>query len=277
MSEGITSADEFLLEAVKAFLTRAYGSMPFKINSEIDSQLGWVPSLNCTTSSHVMAIEASEKVYPLIFRLRRAEMAEVETPIAVYCVCPEEAYLSNQRDAADLEKHGFGLFTVNSEGVATKKFAAIPIVQHITDSEYDSDVRRLPSKVKRMAKDSFDIYRGNSAAGVASISEVVEGLIMKAAKEACKRKWMSKSQSTGALAGVLVNMKGVSQFRNAEAALSGAQTFVSNYRNSSHHFPKNKKAAHRKYRDCRHGFLDGLRHLQTLSDTFKQVGLSGSL
>ncbi|MFT3976582.1 MAG: hypothetical protein QM688_05635 [Sphingomonas bacterium] len=277
MAEGITSANAFLRDAVKSYLITTYDHPPIKLDEEIDPNLGWRPSLNSPINNHLMVIEASEKVYPLIFRMRRAEMAEVQSPIAVYCVCPEEAYLQNQKDAQDLEKHGFGLFTVNGEGQAIKKFAAIPIAQHITENDYAADVKRLPPKIRRMAKASFETYRGNSPAGVASLSEIVEGVILKAAKEAAKKGWMSTSEASSGLAAVVDKMKAKPQFNGANAALSSAQAFISRYRNASHHFPKNSKQAHLKYRDCRHGFLDGLRHIQALHDAMKAAGLTGSV
>ena len=277
MAEGITSANDFLRDAAKNYLNESYDKPPIKENEDIDSELGWVPTLNCPINNHIIVIEASEKVYPLIFRMRRAEMAQVQIPMAVYCVCPEEAYLQNQKDAQDLEKHGFGLFTVNDKGQAIKKFSAIPIAQHITENDYNADVKRLPPKIKRMAKESFEVYRGNSPSGVASLSEIVEGMIIKAAKESAKKSWMSNADASGSLASILIKMKDVATLKNANAALSSAQAFVSRYRNASHHFPPNKKKAHIKYRDCRHGFLDGLRHLQSLHDAIKAAGLSGSL
>lgn len=277
MAEGITSANAFLRDAVKTYLNLNYDHPPIKEDEDIDSGLGWKPTLSSPINNHLMVLEASEKVYPLIFRMRRAEMAEVQIPIAVYCVCPEEAYLRNQKDAQDLEKHGFGLFTVNTDGRAIKKFAAIPIAQHITESDYNEDVKRLPAKIKRMAKVSFDTYKGNSPAGVASLSEILEGIVLKAAKEAAKKGWMSNADASGTLASVLTKMKGLPQFNGANTTLSSAQAFVSRYRNATHHFPKNKKQAHLKYRDCRHGFLDGLRNMQALHDAMKSVGLSGSI
>jgi hypothetical protein len=277
VADGITSANAFLREAAKNYLNVFYDHPPIKEDEDIDSELGWRPTISCHINNLLMVIEASEKVYPLIFRMRRAEMAQVQAPIAVYCICPEEAYLQNQKEAQDLEKHGFGLFTVNAQGQAIKKFAAIPIAQHVTENDYNTDVKHLPPKIKRMAKTSFETYRGNSPAGVASLSEIVEGIIMKAASEAAKKGWMPKADATGALASVLLKMKAAPQFNGANTAFSSAQAFVSRYRNASHHFPKNNKQAHLKYRDCRHGFLDGLRHLQALHDAMKAAGLSGSI
>ncbi|MFN3747125.1 MAG: hypothetical protein ACK4SJ_00400 [Sphingorhabdus sp.] len=277
MADGISSATHFLRDAVKAHLKASYDNPPIKEDEEVHAELGWKLTLHCPINNYVIVVEASEKVYPAIFRMRRAEMMQVQVPMAVYCACPEEAYLADQKEAQSLEKHGFGLFTVNAAGQVTKKFAAIPIVQHITENEFNEDIKHLPAPVRRMAKLSFETYRGNSPGGVASLSEVVEGMLMKAAKDAVKKSWISKNDAKGALANVIVKLKDASQLKNANVALSGAQTFVSRYRNATHHFPSNKKKAHIKYRDCRHGFLQGLRTLQELHDAMKTAGLSGSI
>lgn len=277
MTDGISSATDFLRNSVKNYLNTNYGNPSMKQDEEVHPELSWRPTLHCLINNHVMVIEASEKVYPAIFRMRRAEMAEVQVPIAVYCVCPEEAYLRDQREAQNLEKHGFGLFTVNAAGQATKKFPAIPIAQHITENDYNEDVKRLPATIKRMAKTSFETYKSNSPAGVASLSEVVEGMVIKAAKDAVKKGLMTKADAKGPLASVLLKMKGIRAFNNADAALSSAQAFISRYRNASHHFPKNIKQAHVKYRDCRHGFLEGIRILQSLNDAMKAAGMTGTI
>lgn len=277
MSEGITTATDFLTEVMEQYLNKNYDSPPIKIGTEIDPKLGWIPTLSSHINNHLMLVEVSEKVYPAIFRMRRAEMAEIEKPIAVYCVCPEEAYVEDQKEASNLARHGFGLFTVNSDGEVVKKFSAIPIAQHINETDYNADVKGLPAKVKREVKACFETYQGNSPAGVASVSELVEGMVMKAAKDAARKGWITKAEAKQSLANVLLRFKTVPQLGTAEIKLGGAGAFVSRYRNTAHHFPKNQKQAHLKYRDCRHGFLEGLRILQDLQSAFKAAGLAGSL
>ena len=53
--------------------------------------------------------------------------------------------------------------------------------------------------------------------------------------------------------------------------------FVKECRNLTHHWPKNKKAAHKKYADCRHHFLDGLRTIQAFRTAMKAEGLTDNV
>lgn len=275
MTAGISSATGFLRDAVKQYLATTYSAPPVKCDEVVDPKLEWVPTISCAVNNHLMLIEVSETPYPVIFRMRRAEMVEVPAPIAAYSACPEEAYVQNQKDAADLALHGFGLFTVDAQGGVTCKFPAIPIAQHIPESQFRDDIDGLPALHKRRARECFDLYKHSAPAGVASIAEQVDALIMKVAKDAASKGWITRAQSRGNLASVMAQLQAAPQFSNADTILSASRAFVQRYRNVSHHPPKNKKDAYRKYRDCRHAFLDGLRTIRDLRDAVKALGLSG--
>jgi len=272
---GISSATDFIRASVKQYLIATYSNPPVKCDEVVDQTLGWVPTLTCPVNNQLMLIEASEKPYPEILRMRRAEMVEVPAPIAAYAACPEEAYAQNQKEAADLALHGFGLFTVDASGNVTAKFPAIPIAQHIPESQFKADIDGLPGLHKRKARECFDLYKHNAPAGVASLAEQVEGLIMRAGKDAAKKGWISNAEAKDTLANVLVSLQGSGKFNNADTVLSAARMYVQRYRNVAHHVPKNKKQAYRKYRDCRHAFLDGLRTMRDFTDAMKALGLSG--
>jgi hypothetical protein len=45
----------------------------------------------------------------------------------------------------------------------------------------------------------------------------------------------------------------------------------------SHHFPKNPKKAAQKYRECRHGFLEGIRQVKGFRAAMKSVNINISI
>ena len=275
MAAGLSSATDFLRDAVKAYLVSTYANPPVKCDEVVDDGLGWVPTLHCPVNNQLMLIEASEKPYPAVFRMRRVEMADVQAPIAVYAACPEEAYTHNQKEASDLAQHGFGLFTVDANGSVTCKFHAIPIAQHISDAQFKSDIEGFPAPHKRRSRECFELYKHNAPSGVANIAELLEGMVVKAAKESARKGWLTTGETKAVLQTVLATMQSKPQFQNADAILGASRIFVSRYRNAAHHFPKNKKQAWTKYRDCRHAFLDGLRNVRDLKAAMKALGLSG--
>ena len=272
---GISSGTDLIASSILRYLSSTYANPPVKSDEVVDQTLGWVPTITCSVNNQLMLIEVSEKPYPEILRMRRAEMVEVPAPIAAYSACPEEAYTQNQKDAANLALHGFGLFTVDASGTVTAKFPAIPIAQHIPEGQFKEDIRDLPATHRRRSRECYDIYMRNAPAGVANLAEQIEGLIIHAGKDAAKKGWITSAQAKGSCANVLVSLQGASQFRNSDTVISGARMYVQRYRNVAHHFPANKKQAYRKYRDCRHAFLDGLRTMRDFTEAMKALNLSG--
>ncbi|MFF0950578.1 hypothetical protein ACFYE9_23790 [Rhizobium leguminosarum] len=278
-SVGLSSGAEFLREAARKFFANAYQNPTIHVASEIDPKLSWKPSLHFKINEHLMVIaEVSETPYPMIFGLRRSDVLQVEIPISIYCVCPEEAYLADQASAKRLMAHGFGLLTVGADGTVQKRSNCIPLVQQISDLEFKAEISGLPAKCRQRIAEAFERYTHNAPSGVSDITEIVEGFILKAGKDAAKKGWIKAAEAKpGAPAATLAAMAQAPQFGAAMAAIGGAQSYISLYRNTAHHFPKNKKQAHRKYRDCRHAFLDGIKKIQHFREAMKNAGLSGTL
>jgi hypothetical protein len=277
--DGLSSGLTFLVEGAKSYFKSTFQSVPFHTNEVVDKSLNWVPSLHFKINEHLTIIcEASESPYPLMFSMRRQDVLKLQMPISVYCVCPEEAYLAQQAEAKRLMNHGYGLLTVDAEGNVQRRSACIPLLQQITDEEFHADIRALPRKVRTRLAESFETYKHNAPSGSADIAEVMEGLILKAGREAANKKWISNSAAKpGAPAATLAAMHEAPQLQNALAAISAAHAYISMYRNVSHHFPKDKKQAAKKYRDCRHSYLEGLKKIAFVRESFVKVGLSGGL
>jgi hypothetical protein len=278
--EGISSGLEFLITRARAYFAQIYQSPPFHVSEALDSALNWQPSLHFQVNDHLTIIcEASESPYPLIFKMRRLDVLKLNRPIAVYCTCPEEAYLSNQAEAKELMNDGYGLLTVDQQGNVQKRSGCIPLLQQINDGEFVSEIKKMPRKMRTRLAEAFERYKNNAPSGSADIAEVMEGLILKAGREAANKGWIPASQAKpGAPAATLTAMQNSAQFQSsAAAAVGAAQAYISMYRNVNHHFPKNKVQAAQKYRDCRHGFLEGLKKVAFVRDSFKNLGLTGGL
>ena len=112
------------------------------------------------------------------------------------------------------------------------------------------------------------------------ITEVVEGMVLKAGREAASstRQWIRPNEAKpGFSAGTLDALSNAPACAPARAAIGGVRGYIDQYRNTSHHFPKDKRQSYIKYRDCRHAFLDGIKQIQRFRLSLKNIGLSGSL
>ena len=278
-AEIIGSGRDFLLNAAKEFFGNLYQGPPMQTGVEIDKNLSWTPSFYFKIHEHLtIAVEISEKPYPLIFSIRHADILRMPIPIAIYSVCSEEAYLSEQTEAKRLMNDGFGLLTVASDGTVQKRSASIPLIQQISEIEFQSEIKPLPKAIRVRLVEAFELYKQNAPAGTAAVAELMEGLVIKAGRDAVRNKWISKSEGTSNPAKILnALLADQAHFTNAIAAIGAAQAYISMYRNVNHHFPKNKKQAAVKYRDCRHGFLEGLKKIGFFREAMKNAQLSGAL
>lgn len=278
MSEaGLITSDQFLIDAAVTYFSEIYENPVMHRHEEIDPDFRWEPSLHFEANDHLKIIaEASETPYPEIFRLRHPDIVNVHMPIAVYCVCPEEAYLqeSRQRDVNNLKAHGFGLLTVNKQGKITRRFLCIPLIQHLPESEFAFEIKGLPKKLRVRLKEVFDSYNHNAGGGVKDLTEIVEALVIEAGKKVAYKGWIDKKETKGSSAQILDAMFGASSCQNAKAAIGGARSYIKEYRHTSHHFPKNKKQAYKKYRDCLHAFRDGIKRLHEFRSAMKDLGIN---
>lgn len=268
-----------LIDGAKGYFKKAFQVENIHVGEEVDKTLNWVPSLYFKQNDNLTVIcEASEGPYPMIFGMRRLDILKLEMPVSVYCVCPEEAYLAQQADAKRLMNDGYGLLTVDAIGNVQKRSACIPLLQQIMDEEFNREIKGLPQKIRTRLAESFDRYKHSAPSGSTDIAEIMEGLILKAGREAAQKTWIDSGDAKpGQSAKTLLAMQNSAQFQSVAAAVGAAQAYISMYRNLNHHFPKNKKDAAKRYRDCRHSFLEGLKKVVFVRESFRKISLSGGL
>lgn len=276
---GLTTGDAFLIEGAKNYFKTMYQNPNISISTQIDKNLNWVPTLSFKINSHLtVAAEVSEIPYPMILRIRRLDVQKTQIPISVYCICPEEAYLADQASAKALMNDGYGLVTIAADGTAQKRAGCIPLIQQIMDQEFFAEVKGLPKVLRIRLAESFERYKFSAPSGVTDITEIMEGLILKAGRDAAVKKWISNSDAkAGNPAKTLQAMGKAPQFNNCHAAIGAVTAFISVYRNSAHHFPKDNKQAHQKYRDCKHAYIEGLKKVSLFRDAMRSVGLTGGI
>ena len=278
-NDGLTSAHDTLRDAARACFADHYGNPTMYMDRALGAQLQWVPALRFTLHRYInVFVEPSDSgPYPRRLAMLYAEASNYPEPIAVYSVCHEAAMdtATGRQERKQLKAHGFGLVTVDGQGHTEIDFSATPIVQAIPDAEFKQQTEGLPRGIRQPASEAFEHYRATPANGVATLSEMVEALIRKAATDSAVRKGISRADSRGATAKVLDALH--QQYPEARAAIGGARKFIKECRNLAHHPPKNKKAAYRKYVLCRHHFLEGLHTIQAFRKAMKAAGLTGNL
>ncbi len=279
MAANLTSGSDSLKEAVRKHFASHYQNPVMKFSTQVDPKLSYVPTIQFKIHNHLtVLVEVSETPYPAILAMRRTDIEDLQNPISVFCACPEEAYLSDQADAKRLISHGFGLITIAQDGQAQLRANCIPLIQRISEDQFKSEIHSLPPVIRRRLVEAFDRYKASAPTGVADIAEVLEGFILKAGREAAKKGWISQNNARpGSPAATLDALQALQQFAGSVASIGSVRGYVAEYRNTSHHFPKDRAQAAKKYRECRHAFIDGLKRINSFRTLMKDRGLSGGL
>lgn len=252
------------------------------VNQELHKDLAWTPALRFVIHEHInVFVEPSESgPYPRILERKYTDVLHFPQPIAIYAVCPEEMILTSvqRTEMRRLEAHGFGLITVNQEGRAHREFSASPLVQVIPKAEYKAEIEVIRNKkIRQRIGETYEDYNGKPVNGVKSLTEVLEGLVTKAGNDAVRKKYLKKADLGNGAANDLDALHDTKQLKSARAAIGGVRSHIKEYRNPKHHWPANKKKAYQKYSDCRHAFMDGIKHIQRFRTAMRAVGLTGNL
>ena len=249
------------------------------VDKPLSPRLEWVPALRFTLHQHInVFVEPSDDgPYPRLLQMKYSEVITYPEPIAVYSVCHANAIATpkGQSELNRLKKLGFGLVTVDPSGEPTVLFPGTPLVQVISDVEFKQQIKGLPRGIKQCARECFVDYQNKPSNGVSTLSELVEGMIAKAGQDAASKGFITKREAQSSQATLLDALH--SNVVSARAAIGGARKFVNECRNPAHHWPKSKKASHKKYVDCRHNFIEGLRIIQSFRQSMKDNGLSGNV
>lgn len=277
---GLSSGANFLRDAACNLLGQHYGAASIEIGQPLARNLNWTPAAKFTNKGIHYFVEPSEEdCYPQILRLRYADLVNFPEPIAVFCVCPEEVYLApaQQAEIGRLQDHGFGLIAVRQNATASLKSHPIPVIQVIGRGEFAENVRGLPKRIKQELTEAFELYRIKPHQGVASVSEILEGLVQQAGRDAVQKQLVTKRDLGGSVAKALDTLYDVKGLESSRPAVGGVRNFMNAYRNAAHHWPRNKKESYRKYRECKHGFLEGLKNVVRFRQAMKDVGFTGNL
>lgn len=276
-----TSGDEYLLNAAHQHFRNRYGNPQMYWQRSLHPDLPWVPALRFIIHQHIhVFVEPSQTTpYPQILKIRSADVRHFPQPIQIYSVCPEDCTTSSSQKAEmkRLQEHGYGLVTVNSDGERHRVFSATPLVQVIPRPEFNAEIRGLTGNIRRRISEAFEIYQSNPANAVQSLSEVIEGMATKAGTDAVKAGYLTNNQLRANIAASLDAMHDVPQLTAARAAIGGVRSYISEYRNLSSHWPRSRAQAHKKYAECRHAFLDGIKHIHRFRFAMRNANLTGNL
>ncbi|QNM82028.1 hypothetical protein H8M03_08270 [Sphingomonas sabuli] len=273
-ASALTPGGDYLLNAACQHFNRHFQNPELKFTEKFAANIDWRPSLHFRTPSHsIVAAQIGEAVFPEILRRRRGSLMRSALPLTVFCVCPLEEYQNNPEEAEDLRDNGFGLITISANGGCQLQYDAVPLQHIIQLEEVELEFDGLPKKLRQRLADSYRAYSGDPLAGVRDVTEVFEEIINKAAATARRKGWITATQEAQGLANVLQTMENRPPMNQKRQTIAAARGFTHKYRNFNHHPPAEARARARRFRECRHAFLEGLKQIRDFREDMAEVGL----
>jgi hypothetical protein len=270
-----------IAECALAFCKKHYGGNSMGVAVAIANEISWRPTFFLKPDRfHILAIEVEEKLFPESLKGAAHDIEHYEdAPISVYQACSLNAYQSDAKQTRVnlLRKHGFGIITVDDDGGVTIQHKCIPLAQHISADQLDSELGSLTPALKVKFKQAHDTYVTNEGQGLQQAGQIVEAVINCIAKQAMKRGVISTGEARGKLADMIDALYSKTQFRDHRAALGAARDFVKEYRNTASHAPKNARQAALKIRKCKAGFLDAIAVATKLRIVMQQLGYKAQI
>lgn len=242
------------------------------IDEQIHNDINWRPSFYIKLNYFIVAFEVSEKTYPVIFNMSHANILSVHLPITVYNVCSDENF--NTSELRTLIKHGFGLITINNDDHVEKIQDGIPLIQHIPEQEFADECKSLPVKIKRRLRESFDSYKAKPQSGLSEITALTEEIIDGVVNQMIKKTWLVANTKNQTLNVKLTRMLASPQCGGAQASIAGLISYVSKYRNMSHHAPRSRKQLYEKIHNSQHGFREGIKQLTHFKEQMKHININ---
>lgn len=275
MSNVFASGEEYPIESAIAHFKNIYSLSEADIHRDeaIHRDISWRPSFYFKQKYSITAFEISERPTPAIFYSAYASIMSVHLPITVYSICTDENI--NASDVKDLKRYGFGLFTINSDGVVSKVLDGIPLIQQIPEQEFLDESKSLPPKIRGQLRAAYEIYKTQPQSGLNEQTALVEEIVNNVTKQMVKKTWLQPAALSVTLSNKLrQHILPCPNCASATSSIAGLITFVSEYRNMIHHPAKSPKQLYDKIHSCQHGFREGIKRLKHFNTEMKKIGIT---
>lgn len=264
-----------IAECALAHCKQKFGNNGVRLDEAIDDSIAWRPTFQCKpTVSSMVAVEVIDNLYPEVLKGAAHDISYFDVPIAVYQVCSLDAYQKDTKQVKVnlLRQHGFGIITVDDDGLTTVQHPAVPLAQHIPDKLCESDIKPLTSKLKVCFRNAHSTYRTNIGQGLQQAGQIVEAMVVSLGKQAAKQGHITPAQAKGKVSDVIDHLYESKSLKNHRAALGAARAFMKEYRNTVSHPSKTAKQAAMKMRKCRDGFREAIQTADKLHDAAQKMG-----
>ncbi len=263
-----------IADAAETIIRLKYGLGNALVETAIDTNIPWSPTLHWKTKIGFLACEVHETPLPVSVKTAFGDGATTDLPIKIIVALPNSStrtqadYLKESNDA---KRFGCGLLTVNDDATGQFQHLGIEIPLYIPTPKFSNFNKKLRADVQH----AYELYiNSDPRHGVQEIGQLIENIIVHLA---VKAKSTGKLHSGGfvspdifyAQANLIEDLMRDRVIDNA--ILGKCRGFVED-RNGSSHKPKTVKSAIEINRKLKNAMSAGLLILEEIPNKLKDKG-----
>ena len=278
----LSPAQQFFSDSARRFFNDQFG-VEVKL-TDAKEKLNWNPSMWFATQTNVTYVEVTETVIvPKIAQLTEPEINQLDVPISIYVVCPEDLFLAKETQSKikAAVSRGYGYITVDEDGECMERYPAVPLIQIQNEATIKARIKDIKNaSARRKAKAAYMRYKQDPKNGVHDLCEVVEAAITAISKKAESLTsnngavWLPVNTHKKTINDQVAEIGNSPQLKSQMAAFGTGHGFYSRVRNKTNHAPRSKKAAARRTRELKSDFILGLDTIDALANAARNLGLN---
>jgi hypothetical protein len=265
-----------IADGAETLIKVKYGLANALIETQIDPNLLWRPTLHWKTKTGYIACEVHETPLPASVRTAFGDGQTTDLPIKIIVAHPTSHSLSQSdyiKESNQAKRFGCGLVTINDDGSGQFQHLGIEIPLYLPSPNFTNYVKKLRAEVQH----AYELYiNGDPRHGVQEIGQLIENIIVHLADQAKKNGALTTGRFTSpdvyyAQATLIEDLMHDKVIDNA--ILGKCRGFVED-RNGSSHKPKSIKKAIDVNRKLKNAMSGGLLILEEIPQKLNEKGYS---
>jgi hypothetical protein len=263
-----------IADSAEEIIKNRYRLPKAQIETPIDANIPWTPTLHWKTKTEYIACEVSERPFPSIFNQVFGEITANGLPIRIIIAYPIEHTLSPkdwQTEINKAKKYGIGLLTADENKNGQIDYQGVSVSLHIPSP----DLSKFKNNIQKEVRHAYEIYMNSDPKhGVQELGQIIENVFINLAVQAKKKGKLvtgdfqdkAKHYAQGKLIDDMIKDKIIDV-----AFLRKCRAYADD-RNNVSHKPKSIKEAILLEKNLRGAFQTGLFILENFPEKLRAAG-----
>jgi hypothetical protein len=238
-----------------------------KIESSIETDIPFRPTLHWKAKTHYIACEVADRPFPKSLKESFADIVTSAHPIRVIVAYPKDSTLNSkdyQEDIKQCKKYGIGYMSVDSNGKGDIEYSGLSLSLYIP---FPKEFSNYKPQLKSIVSDCFEHYllKGDPDVALQKVGQTIENLLYNTAAQAKKKsKFLYARFKPPKFIKQSVLIAEMIKENVLDVGILGRCKDFAKDRNSVSHKPKNIIEAKKIEKKLKENFITGIKILEDL-------------